>query len=274
MPRSRAEGVATRRDRVGAILISLHRAQPAPEVELDHAGPFRLLAATILSAQCTDARVNQVTPVLFRACPDAAALAAAPLGAIERIIQSTGFFRAKARSLKGCAQAIVERYGGEVPRSMEELTRLPGIGRKTANVILGAGFGIPSGIVVDTHMARLTGRLGLTRRKDPVGIERDLLALIPKSEWIFFSIAMILHGRYVCQARRPRCSACALYDHCPSSDLERRLSAAPVRRRTRGARPARARGATARRGGSRAGSISRRAAARGARPAPRRRDRA
>ncbi len=252
MPRARAEGAAARRSRVSGILASLHRAQPAPQVELDHDGPFRLLAATILSAQCTDARVNQVTPALFRAYPDPEALATAPLGAIERIIQSTGFFRAKARSLKNCAQAIVERHGGEVPHSMEELIRLPGIGRKTANVILGAGFGIPSGIVVDTHMARLAGRMGLTKRKDPVGIERDLVALIPESEWIFFSIAMVLHGRYVCQARRPRCSECALHDHCPSSDLEERLTAAPTRRR----------------------GISLRAAARGARPAHRRRGRA
>jgi endonuclease-3 len=227
---SRIGGSRAKRSRVAAIVEALHRSHPSPKVELDHDGPFQLLVATILSAQCTDARVNQVTPYLFKAYPDAASLARAPTGPLERAIRSTGFFRAKTRSLKRCSQALVERHGGRIPRSLEDLTRLPGIGRKTAHVILGAGFGIASGIVVDTHMARVAGRLGLTGQTDPVRIERDLTELVPASEWIFFSVAMILHGRYVCQARRPRCSACALRPHCPSGDLEER--GAGGRRRT------------------------------------------
>jgi endonuclease-3 len=212
------------RRRAAAIVRALRGARPDPRVELHHTGPFQLLVATILSAQSTDARVNQVTPVLFRRWPDPAALAAAPLGRIEAVIRSTGFFRSKARALQGCARALVERHGGEVPRSLEALTALPGVGRKTANVVLGAGCGIPSGIVVDTHMTRVARRLGLTRQADPVRIERDLLGLVPRAAWIFFSIAMILHGRYVCQARRPRCSACPLRAHCPSRGLEAALT--------------------------------------------------
>ncbi|MFQ5877523.1 MAG: endonuclease III [Acidobacteriota bacterium] len=221
---ARAPAVARGRrpPRLPAILRALHRAHPDPRVELDHESPFQLLIATILSAQCTDARVNQVTPGLFRAYPDAAALARAPLPALEEAIRTTGFFRAKARSIQNCCRALVERHSGEVPRSMEELTRLPGVGRKTANVILGAGYGICSGIVVDTHMGRVARRLGLTRQSDPARVERDLMRVVPPREWIFFSITMILHGRYVCRAERPRCSACVLGAHCPSRHLERR----------------------------------------------------
>lgn len=197
-------------------------------MELEHANPFQLLVATILSAQCTDARVNQVTRDLFRACPDAAALARASLPDLEAAIRSTGFFRTKAKALSGCARALIERHGGEVPRTMQEMTLLPGVGRKTANVVLGAGYGLPTGIVVDTHMARVARRLGLTRRTDPEKIESDLMHLLPVSEWIFFSIAMILHGRYVCQARLPRCGSCPLRSRCPSRDLEAKL----LRRRT------------------------------------------
>ncbi len=211
------------RARVEAILRDLRRARPDARVELDHDSPFQLLIATILSAQCTDERVNQVTPALFRAYPDAVAFARAPLPSLEAAIRSTGFFRAKARAIKGACQALVERHQGQVPRTMEEMTRLRGVGRKTANVVLGAGYGIPSGIVVDTHMTRVARRLGLTRQTDPVKIERDLMALIPASEWIFVSIALILHGRYVCQARRPLCSACPLRQDCPSRDLETRF---------------------------------------------------
>jgi len=224
---SRAE--ATRRARAAGILEALHRARPEARVELRYDSPLQLLIATILSAQCTDERVNQVTPALFRAWPDVRALARAPLPDLERAIRSTGFFRAKARSIAACCRALLERHGGEVPRTMEEMVRLPGVGRKTANVVLGAGYGIPSGIVVDTHMARVAGRLGLTKQTDPVKIERDLLAVIPRDEWIFFSIAMILHGRYVCQARLPRCAACPLSPHCPSNHLEGKLLA--VKRR-------------------------------------------
>ena len=154
-------------DRALAILQALRAARPGARVELDHDSPFRLLIATILSAQCTDARVNLVTPSLFRAWPDAAAFARAPLPDLEKAIRSTGFFRAKARAIKACCQALVDDHGGEVPRTLEEMTRLPGVGRKTANVVLGAGYGIPSGIVVDTHVARVAGRLGLTKQTDP-----------------------------------------------------------------------------------------------------------
>src|SRR5262245_56142274 len=212
--------------RVAQILTALHQARPQARVELDHQSPLQLLIATILSAQCTDDRVNTVTPALFRAWPDAAALAKAPRAELEDVIRPTGFFRAKARAIADCCRLLVERHGGEVPRTMEELTRLPGVGGKTANVVLGAGYGIPSGIVVDTHMARVASRLGLTRQSDPVKIEQDLLAVVPSSEWIFFSIAMILHGRHVCQARLPRCGDCPLRPHCPSRHLEADLLAA------------------------------------------------
>ena len=230
-----------------AILQALRAARPGARVELDHDSPFRLLIATILSAQCTDARVNLVTPSLFRAWPDAAAFARALLPDLEKAIRSTGFFRAKARAIKACCRALVDDHGGEVPRTLEEMTRLPGVGRKTANVVLGAGYGIASGIVVDTHVARVAGRLGLTKQTDPVKIERDLMAFVPEAEWIFSSIALVLHGRYVCQARLPRCSACPLSPHCPSRHLEaevlagarnQRPAAAGRRRRRVGPRPA------------------------------------
>ena len=228
------------RSRVAAIVSALHEARPEARVELEHESPFQLLIATILSAQCTDARVNKVTPELFRAYPDPAAFARAPHPDLERAIRSTGFFRSKARSIVACCRALVERHGGQVPRTMEELTRLPGVGRKTANVVLGAGYGIASGIVVDTHMARVATRLGLTRQTDPVKIERDLLAAVPPTEWIFFSIAMILHGRTICQARLPRCGACPLRPHCPSRHLEAALLAAKsVRAKRRGKEGAR-----------------------------------
>jgi len=219
--------------RVGAILSDLRAARPGARVELDHQSPFQLLIATILSAQCTDERVNQVTPALFRDYPDPAAFARAPLPRLEKAIRSTGFFRAKARAIKGACQALVDRHQGRVPRTMEELTRLRGVGRKTANVVLGAGYGIASGIVVDTHMTRVARRLGLTRHTDPVKIERDLMATVPESEWIFFSIAMILHGRYVCQARRPQCGVCPLRENCPSRDREGGAPAGRTARRMR-----------------------------------------
>ncbi len=215
-----ARSPGNRRARIGAILDALHAAHPSPRVELEHDGPFQLLIATILSAQCTDTRVNQVTRDLFRRYPDAAAFARARPADLERAIRSTGFFRAKARSILACCRSLVEEHGGDVPRRMEDLTRLAGVGRKTANVLLGAGYGIASGIVVDTHMARVARRLRLTSRDDPVTIERDLMDLVPRDQWVFFSIAVILHGRYVCQARRPRCSACPLNPHCPSRHLE------------------------------------------------------
>jgi endonuclease III len=226
------------RERAAALLEALRRARPEAAVELEHQNPFQLLIATILSAQCTDARVNLVTRDLFRRYPDPAALARARTSDLERMIRSTGFFRAKARSIRECSREILARHSGEVPRAIEDLTRLPGVGRKTANVVLGAGYGIASGIVVDTHMARVARRLGLTRATDPIAIERDLMRLIPDRDWIFFSIAMVLHGRYVCVARRPRCGACALSSRCPSRDLG--LEGGPAARRARpGPRPAR-----------------------------------
>ncbi len=218
--RSSERTEASGRLRVRSLLRALHRARPEPRVELEHTSPLQLLIATILSARCTDARVNQVTPDLFRAYPDAEAFARAPLADLERAIRSTGFFRAKARAIQGCCREIGARHRGEVPRTMEELTALPGIGRKTANVLLGAGFGIAAGVVVDTHMARVARRLGLTRRSDPVRIEADLMRLLPPGEWIFASIALVLHGRYVCLARRPQCAGCPLRRDCPSRGLE------------------------------------------------------
>ena len=207
------------RRKARSIVAALRRSSPDARIELDHRSPFELLVATILSAQCTDARVNQVTPALFRAWPDARTLADADPGELERVIRSTGFFRAKARALLGASRAIRDGHGGEVPRTMEELARLPGVGRKTANVVLGGAYGIASGVVVDTHVLRVTRRLRLTRHADAKRIEQDLIALLPRSDWIFASIALVLHGRYVCVARAPRCPACALSRLCPSRTL-------------------------------------------------------
>jgi endonuclease-3 len=203
----RAQGAAVAR--------RLARSYPQAHCSLDFASPFQLLIATILSAQCTDKRVNTVTGGLFARWPTAAALAAAGQAEVEAVIRSTGFFRAKARNIRGCCEALVERYGGEVPRTLEELVRLPGVGRKTANVVLGSGFGLPSGVVVDTHVGRISRRLGLTRHADAVRAERDLVAAIPKSHWIAFSHRLIEHGRTVCTARRPRCEDCPLSGLCP-----------------------------------------------------------
>jgi endonuclease-3 len=183
---------------------------------LHHEGAFQLLVATILSAQTTDERVNQVTPGLFRAYPTPADLAAADPGRVEELIRPTGFFRSKARSLIGMARALEERYRGQVPRAMEDLVTLPGVGRKTANVVLSVGMGLP-GLPVDTHVGRLSRRLGLTTNTDPVKVEQDLTAMLPPAEWGAFSLRMILHGRRVCLARRPRCDDCVLNDFCPSA---------------------------------------------------------
>jgi endonuclease-3 len=184
------------------------------ECALIHSSPFQLLVATILSAQCTDERVNSVTPKLFRQFPSAEALAAATQSEIEAIIQSLGFFRAKATNIRGMARMLVERHGGEIPRTLDELVELPGVGRKTANVVLGTAFGIASGVVVDTHVKRITGLLGLTKQTDPVKIEQDLQKLLPPSEWIQFSHRLIHHGRQICIARRPKCSECPLLAEC------------------------------------------------------------
>jgi endonuclease-3 len=192
-------------------------AYPDAACALDYRNPFELLCATILSAQCTDARVNLVTPVLFARYATPEALARAKPSEVEAIIRPTGFFRNKTRSLIGMAQALVADFGGRVPQTMEELRKLPGVGRKTANVILGNAYGINEGITVDTHVTRLSRRLGLTRHDDPVKIEFDLMPLFPRDHWALISHLLIFHGRQVCLARRPRCEVCVLSDLCPSS---------------------------------------------------------
>lgn len=197
--------------RIGAALARLY---PEARISLDFTSPWQCLVATILSAQCTDKRVNQVTPRLFAEVPDARTMDAAPAERIERLILDTGFFRQKTRSLKGAARAILERFGGEVPSRMEDLVALPGVGRKTANVLLGHVFGQP-GLVVDTHVRRVAHRLGLTRETDPEKIEHDLQALLAPTDWTPFSMRLILHGRTVCNARKPRCEVCMLAGDCP-----------------------------------------------------------
>lgn len=199
------------------ILARLKREYPDAHCELGHESPFQLLVATILSAQCTDKRVNMVTPLLFETFPTAAALADAPTEKLEDLIRSTGFFRNKAKSLIGLGKALAERHGGEVPDTMEELVRLPGVGRKTANVVLGNAFNRNEGVVVDTHVGRLSSRLGLTRETDPVKVERDLMPLFPRQDWALLAHLLIFHGRRVCVARAPRCDRCVLSDICPSS---------------------------------------------------------
>ena len=192
--------------------------------ELDHRGPFQLLVATILSAQTTDRRVNEVTPRLFAAYPTPAALAGADPVDVEELIKATGFFRAKTRAIISCARALVDRFGGDVPGRMEDLVTLPGIGRKTANVILGVGLGVP-GFAVDTHVIRLSNRLRIAGSRDPVRIEQQVCALVPRREWTDLSLRLILHGRRVCVARRPRCEECVLNDFCPSSLVRPRTRA-------------------------------------------------
>lgn len=186
---------------------------------LHHDGAYQLLVATILSAQCTDVRVNMVTPALFRRYPDAYAMAEAELDELQEIIRSTGFFRNKSKSLQGSAMKLVDEFDGEVPSNMRDLLKLPGVARKTANVVLGTAYGIASGVVVDTHVGRLSRRLGLTRQKTPVKVEKDLMDMIPRDEWINFAHRLIHHGRRVCQARRPRCEECAFADLCPRIGL-------------------------------------------------------
>jgi endonuclease-3 len=194
---------------------ALRAEYPVAECALVHDSPLELLIATILSAQCTDERVNIVTKELFRKYRSAEAFAQAPIGDLEKAVQSTGFFRNKAKNIKACCQQLVDRYDGQVPQDMNALVELPGIGRKTANVVLGTAFGIASGVVVDTHVTRLSQRLGVTENTDAVKIEQDLIAQLPRKEWIEFSHRLIHHGRRVCVARRPRCSKCVLAKWCP-----------------------------------------------------------
>jgi len=200
--------------RVGRVVRALRRIYPDADCALDHSDALQLLVATVLSAQCTDERVNQVTPTLFRRFPDASAYAAADPAELEQLIRPTGFFRNKARSLVGLGAALTATHGGRVPARMEELVELPGVGRKTANVLLGTWFGRPA-IFVDTHVARLAGRLGWTTRRDPVKIELDLQRILPREDWTFTAHALIWHGRRVCKARKPACASCALRPDCP-----------------------------------------------------------
>jgi endonuclease-3 len=200
--------------RAAKLVELLGRVYPDAECELDYQTPWQLLVATVLSAQCTDQRVNQVTPALFELWSEPSDLAAASLADIEAVIRPTGFFRNKAKALKGAAHVITTEHGGEVPSDIERLVALPGVGRKTAKVVLGEGFGIAAGIVVDTHVRRLSRRIGLTRLEDPEKIAADLERIVPTAEWIAFSHRLILHGRRVCSARRPRCEQCALAPVC------------------------------------------------------------
>jgi len=206
-------------ERIGDILRLLERRYPEAGCSLDHAEPLQLLVATILSAQCTDARVNLVTKDLFRKYRTAGDYAAANPAVFETEIRSTGFFRNKTKSVIGMAQGLLERFGGTVPDTMESLTSLPGVGRKTANVVLGNAFGKDEGIVVDTHVARISKLLGLTRQTDPVKIEQDLMRVVPKRRWTLFPHLLIHHGRAVCVARKPRCEDCPLAPLCPSSRI-------------------------------------------------------
>ena len=201
-------------ERARRILDILEKAHPEARCALDYRSPFQLAVATILSAQCTDERVNQVTPRLFERYPDARTLSAAPLADVEEIVRSTGFFRAKARSITGFARGLVERHGGEVPRTMEALVPLPGVGRKTANVVLGHAFDVNEGIAVDTHVLRVTNRLGLARGDDPLAVEARLMKLVPRERWTRTTDLLIFHGRKVCDARRPRCGICPLFAEC------------------------------------------------------------
>ena len=208
------------KSRITKILQILRRTYPDVKTALRHQNPLEMLIATILSAQCTDVRVNEVTKPLFKKLRTAKDYADSPLAELEEMIRPTGFFRNKAKSIKACCQGLVEKHGGKVPDSMEALIKLPGIGRKTANVILGSAFGIP-GIVVDTHVKRLSQRIGLTKEKDPVKIEFELMDLIPKKDWIDFSHELIWHGRRLCPARKPKCPQCPLQELC---DYGRKIS--------------------------------------------------
>ena len=205
----------TKTSDVTRILRLLRKQYPDAECALNYETPVQLLVATILSAQCTDERVNIVTAELFRRYPTAPDLARAPLRSLEKLVKSAGFYRNKAKNIKGCCTALVERYDGEVPQDLEALVELPGVGRKTANVVLGTAFGLATGVVVDTHVSRISRRLGLTRQKDPVKIERDLIEHLPRKEWVMYSHRVIHHGRQVCKARKADCENCKLKDVCP-----------------------------------------------------------
>jgi endonuclease-3 len=213
------ESRRAKKERAERIYEILESEYPDAHCALVHRNPFQLLAATILSAQCTDERVNMVTPELFARFPDARSMAGGDQGEVEEIIRSTGFFRSKARNLIGMADAVVEKHEGEIPRDMDALVALPGVGRKTANVVLGNAFGINDGVVVDTHVKRLAGRMGLTSQKTPEKIEPDLMRLFERERWTMLSHLLIFHGRQVCNARKPACNECALAHLCPASTV-------------------------------------------------------
>jgi endonuclease-3 len=216
----KGETLDARKERFQKIFKLLHREYPDAKCALEFNNPFELVAATILSAQCTDKRVNMVMPEFRKAFPNAKAVANAELADIEDVIKTTGFFRQKAKSLKSMATDIVEKFGGKVPQTMEELTTLRGVGRKTANVVLGDAFGKSEGIAVDTHVTRLSGRLGLTKHSDPQKIEQDLMELAKPSQWTLTSHVLILHGRNICDARKPKCSQCVVAEYCPSAGMK------------------------------------------------------
>lgn len=205
-------------ERASTVLSRLKRAHPKPSTALYHSTPLELLVATIMSAQCTDERVNIVTKDLFKTYRTAKDYARADQAVFEQSIRSTGFYRAKAKSIINCCKMLLEKYGGNVPDSMEELVKLPGVGRKTANVVLANVFGKPEGIVVDTHVKRLAERLGFTTQTDPEKIERELMEIVPKKEWILFPHLLIWHGRNICQARKPKCPECVINNFCPSAE--------------------------------------------------------
>lgn len=211
--------IADKKKRASEIIKRLKKEYPDAYCELEHSNPFELLVATILSAQCTDKRVNIVTATLFRKYRTPQDFIDVPQSELEKDIHSTGFFRNKAKNIKAASQRLIEVYGGEIPRTMDEIMTLGGVARKTANVVLGNAFGIASGVVVDTHVSRLSQRLGLTENKTPEKIERDLEQLIPKKHWIMFPHWMIFHGRRVCDARKPKCDRCTLANICPSRDI-------------------------------------------------------
>lgn len=216
MPR---ESLAAKTNRVAELIRLFKKYYPDAHCALDHENPDQLLVATILSAQCTDDRVNIVTKDLFRTYPDLKAFAKANVEDLEIAVRSTGFYKNKARNIKACAQRIVNEFGGEIPKDLETLNQMPGVGRKTANVVLGNAFNIASGVVVDTHVKRLSFRLGLTKSQNPEIIERELIPLIPKKHWVMFSHWLITHGRRVCKARKPQCENCFLLELCPRKGL-------------------------------------------------------
>jgi len=201
--------------RARRIISRLKQTYPDAHCELKHSTPLQLLIATILSAQCTDERVNKVTPALFARCRTARDFAEIPIAELEALIRTTGFFRSKAKSIRGCATALVKDHGGEVPKTMEHLHSLPGVGRKTANVVLGNAFNLAEGVVVDTHVGRLSRRMGLTRQQDPVKVEQALMKIVPKEDWTLFSHLLIWHGRRRCSARKPDCQHCEIKNLCP-----------------------------------------------------------